>query len=152
MPNALAFARETTRQTFGEGQREAEVCAFIFEQLEELKDSFKCISLGDVVSHFEWYNNKDAAKSIQTALDYLAYGAVPVLERKFILWPEDEEEVLETEEAIFSDSDIRNALETGTLINPTTGFEVPDFLDKIHVIYYTTEYIRNIANQTKGSI
>lgn len=151
MPNALASALETTRQTFSEGRREAEVCTFIFEQLENLKDGFECISLGEVASHFKWHNNKDAAKSIQIALDYLSYGTIPVLERKFVLWPEDEEDILETEEVIFSDADIRDALEHGKLINPNTGLEVQNFLDKIQVIYCTTKYIKDIANQSKGS-
>lgn len=92
--------------------------------MEVLKDGFECISLGQVVSHFKWYDNKEAAKSIQRALDYLSFGDIPVLERKFVLWPEDEEEILETEEVVFSDLDIRKALETGKLINPSSGFEI----------------------------
>lgn len=150
MSNALASALEATRQTFGEGQREAEVCNYIFELLEKLKGGFECISLGEVVSHFKWHDNQEAAKSIQVALDYLAYGDIPVLERKFILWPEVDENILECEEAVFSDAEIRYALKEDKLINPNTGEVVENFLDKIQVIYCVTNYIKNISQENKG--
>lgn len=152
MPITFDAAFESTRQTFGEGRREAEVCTYIFELIKSLKGGFECISLGEVVSHFKWYNDIDAAKSIQTVLDCLAYGDVPVLERRFILWPEIDEDLLEVEEAIFSDAEIRDALRDKKLINPNTGEVVENFLDKIHVVYCATDYIKKISKNSEGDI
>lgn len=149
MPNSLAATRLATCASFHEGKREAQVCTYIFDLLEELKGGFECISLGEVALHFQWQNNIEATRSIQVALDYLSYGKHPILERKFILWPEFEEDMLGGDEIIFSDSEIRDALESGILFNPISGYEIVSFLDKINVIYYPTEYVKNIANSDK---
>lgn len=148
MLNALASALETTRQTFDEGGREAEVCTYIFELLERLRGGFECISLGEVVTHFKWHDNKEAAKSIQATLDYLSFCSQPILERKFVLIPDSDDDLLGGDEIFISNSEIRTAMERGFLVHPDLeGEEIRDFLDRIQVRYCKSVFIENLISE-----
>lgn len=125
---------------FPQGSPEATVCAYVFEQLEHLRDGFDSITPHAIANALRWKDDPARRRAIVRALDFLACGQEPLLERRFQLWaPDASDEILEDPLCFLSDSDMRAAVEQDTLINPETGEEVPDFLHHVTIIYVVTD-------------
>lgn len=148
MTYTLADTIAKVNQVFAPNRRESEVCAFVFRRLSQLHDQFDSVTLGSVAVELGWAGDREGASAIARALDYLAFGPMPLLERRFQLWPSEESgEILEGSVCDFSDSDIRNALETNCLVDKNTGESVSDFLNRVHIIYLVTPFAHELVNQ-----
>jgi hypothetical protein len=135
------------QRVFPEGTRENEVCAYVFERLDKLKEQLDSVTLATVANALGWEGDVDGKKAIAKALDYLTFGDVPLLERKFALWSADvSDEVLETPICELTDSDVRTALERQVLVVPTTGQSIKNFADQVTVFYLVTNFAHQLAS------
>jgi hypothetical protein len=148
MTHTLAETIATVNLYFASDRRESEVCAFVFCRLQQLHEHFDSVTLGSIAADLGWAGDQARVSAIARALDYLAFGGLPLLERRFQLWPAElSGDVLETPSSEFSDFDIRNALETNSLMDPNTGELVPDFLNRVQVIYLVTPFAHGLVTQ-----
>ncbi len=131
--------------------KERKVCAYVLQRLFELKDQFREVNLTSIADALGWKSDVESKAAILRSLDYLAYGEVPLLERKFRFWPvEDSGQVLDDCICDLSELDVRHALEANVLIDPTTGDEVHEFLDRITVLYEVSEFAHSLLETGHG--
>lgn len=143
----LAFSTAATKRVFPPGTREQEVCSFVFDRLELLRGQFDSLTLGSVATALGWLGDSDGQTAIARALDYLAFGDVQILERRFVLWPAAVgEAVLEEPICELSDAEVRRALEEKVLIVPTTGEPVHGFMEQVGVVYSVTPFAHNLVS------
>jgi len=116
--------------------------SYFYGLLDKVGANFEGITLGGVATDLNWYSDQSQKVAISSALDYLASRFPPLLVRRYELWGEDKQEVLDQPICILSDDDIREALETNELINPISGRAVPNFLDLVSVSYVLDEQFR----------
>lgn len=143
----LASSIEATQRVFPKDMREGQVCSFVFERLNQLKDQFDSVTLGSVAIALGWGNDAEGKRAIATALDYLAFGDVPVLERRFELWPSQGNSILEQPLCELTDKQVKRALEQDFLIDPTTGEPIAHFADHITVVYLVTEFAHKLVSE-----
>lgn len=145
----LTSSLEATQRVFSKDKREGKVCSFVFERLSQLKEQFDSVTLGSVAVALGWSEDAEGKRAIANALDYLAFGEVPVLERRFELWPAESDAVLEQPLCELSDQQVKKALEQNVLIVPTTGEAITDFADHISVVYLVTDFAHRLAREEK---
>ncbi|OWQ87682.1 hypothetical protein CDN99_17430 [Roseateles aquatilis] len=151
MTHTLADTIAEVNHVFAPDRREGQVCAFVFHRLSQLHEHFDSVTLGSVAIELGWADDREGATAIARALDYLAYGTVPLLERRFQLWSQHQTgEVLEAPVCELSDADIRSALETQSLIDPSTGESVADFLNRVQVVYVVTPLAHELAAKERA--
>lgn len=133
-------------QVFGAEAPEARVYEHVIGLLRTLGGHFHSVSLSSVADALGWANDLERKKAIVRALDQLAFGKEPILERQFLLWPADEnsDEVLAGPECRVSELEMRRALLENALVVEKTGEVVPDFLDRVTVEYIVTDAARTL--------
>lgn len=142
LPESIAVIE----QTFPRDHREGQVCSLIIKRLSELKEGFEGVTLGSVAADLGWYD-AEGKRAIATALDYLSYGEVPLLERRFELWPAETGEVLAQPICSLDEDVIRRALETNVLLVPSTGEELHDFKKQVSVHYAVTAFALGLVSR-----
>lgn len=129
----LSRSREQVENTFPDNAPEVEVCQYVFHLVEVLGVDFSRISLGEVASGLGWIKDSSKKEAIARAMDFLSKGSQSIFERRYELWAEEEDEILDEPIYELSHNEIRTALEQGALI--VDGEEVVNFLDRVHVFY-----------------
>lgn len=146
MTSDLQLSISEAKKVFPSGTPEAAVCAYIFHQLELLGPNFGSVKPHDIASALSWTHDAAKRRAVMSALDFLACGPTPILERRFELWAPDESGgVLEEPIRELSVSEMRDALEGTPPIDPSTGEPIPDFLKHVTAIYAVTEYAKRGA-------
>lgn len=113
---------------------------YVFQQLEHLRDGFDSVTPHAVANALHWADDAAKRRAVVAALDFLSSGQRPILERRFELWaPQPSGDVLEEPVCYLSASDMRTAIEEGTLANPVTGENIPDFLQYVTIVYIVTD-------------
>lgn len=132
------------RQTFGEKSPEARVYAHVQDLLSTLGPQLHSVSLASVADALGWSKDRELRSAIVRALDQLSFGEPSILERHFLLWPNEvSDEVLSEPIGHISDLEMRRALEAKVLILEETGEEVTDFIDRVTVEYTLRDDIRS---------
>lgn len=148
MTTGLQQSISKAKEVFPSGTPEAAVCAYVFDQFNRLGKHFRNITPHAVANALKLLDEDTNRRAVMSALDYLAFGPIPILERRFELWRHgDSDEVLEEPICELSVSDMRNALEGKFPIDPTTGEAIPDFLNRVTVIYIVTKSAREDAEK-----
>jgi hypothetical protein len=136
---------------FPPDSKERRVCSYVLQRLCELKNQFTEVNLASVADALGWMSDGESKAAIARSLDYLVYGDFPLLERKFRFWPaEDSGQVLDDYICDLSELDVRLALEANVLIDPTTGEEILEFLDRITVLYEVSEFAHSLVETGQG--
>lgn len=138
-------SQDAVHRVYARDVPEGEVCAYVFARLAQLGTQLHEITPGAVASAMHWTGNQ-RRRAIITALDYLSYGEVKILERRFELWADPaSDEVLEQPIHVYTDSEMRQAYEEGQLYVPAYGEAISDFPKRISVAYYVSDFGHQLA-------
>lgn len=137
--------------TFSQDTLEVKVCGYVFSLLLKLGGQFDSVSLGSVLHALKWQPDFTHKRAIATALDFLTQSDTAIFERRYELWDDSDEDVLDMPICEFSQEDIRLALEVNELICPKTGEIIPNFLDRVTVLYVVTDAAKRSGQQGSGS-
>ena len=130
-------------EVFDPDECKGQVCKLVFEKLRRHGDHFESLDLHAVISALNWQDTGDRKRAVARALDFLAFGSAPVLERMFEFLPLSGESKLKQHAIEISEEAIRHALETQLLVVGETGEETGDFIDRVNVSYRVAQSLPN---------